>query len=161
RRPSADDSVVLASAGRPMRDGLVGEAVKLLRTGVNLPEVKEGVGADFRADEWTEVQRRLGLRLFDVPLRALIEEQRTRELAGRAAAAERREAEMAGAAREQTALSRRTLIVALLALLVAVITTGVALYTNRQTVREMHFTAGVQTLLALHQEFESEPMHQT
>ena len=25
----------------------------------------------------------------------------------------------------------------------------------------MHFTAGVQTLLALHQEFESEPMHQT
>jgi hypothetical protein len=49
-----------------------------------------------------------------------------------------------------------------------VIGAGIALYIGfqtvnrgRQTVNEMHFTAGVQTLLALHQEFEGEPMHRT
>jgi len=135
------------------------------------------VGKDFTADDWTTVHERLPplvvLKQVGPSLLALIERVRSQEQAARDAAEGQRAAETAREqtalsreqttlAREQTALSRTNLVVVpLLALITTAIGAGVALYIGHRTVTEMHFTAGVQTLLALHREFESEPMHRT
>jgi hypothetical protein len=161
-----------------MPDALaISEAVKHLRTGVSLAEVAETVGKDFTAADWTAVHERLPplvvLKQVGPSLLALIERVRSQEQAARDEAAGQIAAETAREqtalsreqtrlAREQTALSRTNLVVVpLLALITTAIGVGVALYIGHQTVDEMHFTAGVQTLLALHREFESEPMHRT
>jgi hypothetical protein len=149
-----------------MRDEqLIGEAVRQLRNGVSVSDVAETVGKDFTADDWTAVQGRLApffLRELGPSLVALIEKVRAQEQTARDEAAQRREAETrrekTALSREQTQISRKNLwLLPVLALVAA----GVALYTSHQTVAEMHATAGVQTLMALHGEFESEAMRQT
>ena len=154
--------------GSLMRDDLIRQAAGRLNDGVPLAEVEDELGVEFTADELVAV----GVRRcpytrheWSDPTPALIEERRRREQTARAEAESHHgpgENRLSQAALNVNLASLRVSRVALdVAALVGLGMVAAALYTARQTVKETHFTAGVQTLPALHQESESEPMHQT